>query len=377
MQLLEDVTAAGARREFASWLAAFLPPDYDERFYHYRWDQELRRGYQLAAFEAGWLMPEWPPELGGRNLGPREAMAVRVEAAQRPAPKLLNIQGLNMVARALRAHGTPEQQERHLVPTIRGEQVWAIGMSEPEAGSDLASLRTEAVPDGDGFVVTGQKVWTSDAHRAHYCTLYCRTDRQAPKHRGISTLIVDLSSPGIDIRPIRMASEGDEVFCEVFFDQVAVPGENLLGPLHGGWRVALRSLRDERHMIWTMNLSEIDRGLARLRELLDGIDPGSQRAAELARCVTKRDALCLTGARALDHELAGVADPPEALMLKLMSSELVQRTWALLRDVAGPRAATDAEIVQEGIEALGATIYGGTSEVQRNIVAERVLGLPR
>jgi len=374
---LDTVEMAEAGMEYSSWLAGWLPSDYDEHFHRYRWDAELRRSYQVAAFEEGWLMPEWPPELGGRDLGPREAMAVRIAAAERPAPKLLNIQGLNMVARALRVHGTPDQRDQHLVPTIRGDEVWAIGMSEPGAGSDLASLRTEAVADGDHFVVTGQKVWTSDAHRAGYCTLYCRTDRHQPKHRGISVLVVDLSSQGIEVRPIRMASEGDEVFCEVFLDEVVVPKENLLGPLHGGWQVALRSLRDERHMIWTMNLAEIDRGLARIRELLAGSEASSPLAAELARCTTKRQALCLTGMRALDQELAGTADPPEALMLKLMSSELVQRTWKLLRDVAGPFAVTDREIVQESIEALGATIYGGTSEIQRNIIAERGLGLPR
>ncbi len=377
MVVYEHAGVKEAREEFSRWLADFLPSDYDERFHQYRWDAKLRREYQLAAFDSGWLMPEWPPELGGRGLTPFEAMAVRIEAASRPAPKLLNIQGLNMVARALRAHGTAEQVSKYLIGTIRGDQLWAIGMSEPGSGSDLASLTTTAELDGSSFIVTGQKIWTSDAHRADYCTLYCRTDRERPKHAGISAIIVELSTPGIDIRPIKMASQGDEVFCEVFFDQAIVPLENLLGSLNGGWEVALRSLRDERHMIWTMNLSEIERGLTRLRELLAGEDPSSHFALELARCVAKRDALCLTGYRALERELSGTADPPEGLMLKLISSELVQQTWGLLRDAAGPLAPVDAEIVQESIEALGATIYGGTSEIQRNIIAERVLGLPR
>ncbi|WP_205873973.1 acyl-CoA dehydrogenase family protein [Mycobacterium camsae] len=357
--------------EFGSWLGDFLPPDYYDRYREYRWDIPLRRAYQRAAFEAGWLQPTWPREHGGRSLGLREAMEIRIEAAVRSAPKLPNVQGPGVAAPGIRQFGTPEQIDRLLVPLLRGDEWWALGMSEPEAGSDFAGLRTRAEREGEMFRVNGHKIWTTHAHESRWCTLYARTDPGAPKHRGISCLILDLRSPGVRIEPIRMASISDETFCEVFLDDVEVPVENLLGPLHGGWNVAMSSLHHERQMIWIMNWVEIQRGLTSIRGTATGDVYG-----ELGALLADAEALRATGYRALQNELAG-RPSPEADTMKLLGSVTLQRVWELSAAAAGPASTCDPDLLFERQDALAATIYGGTSEVQRNIIAERLLGLPK
>lgn len=357
--------------EFGIWLRDFLPDDYYDRFRDYRWDIPLRRDYQRAAFESGWLQPTWPREHGGRSLGLRDAMEIRIEAAVRSAPKLPNIQGPGVAAPGIRQFGTSEQIERLLVPLLRGDEWWALGMSEPEAGSDFAGLRTRAERDGPVFRVNGHKIWTTQAHESRWCTLYARTDPEAPRHRGISCLILDLQSPGVRIEPIRMASISDETFCEVFLDDVEVPVQNLLGPLHGGWQVAMSSLHHERQMIWIMNWVEIQRGLDSVRR-----NASEDIYAELGALLADAEALRATGYRALDNELAG-RPSPEADTMKLLGSVTLQRVWELSAAAAGPASAADPDLLFERQDALAATIYGGTSEVQRNIIAERLLGLPK
>jgi alkylation response protein AidB-like acyl-CoA dehydrogenase len=372
-------TTADVVAEFAAWLAGFLPDDYyGERYREYRWDLGLRRDYQRAVFEAGWLQPTWPAEHGGRSLGLRAAMEIRLEAAMRSAPKLPNIAGPNVVAPAIRQFGTPEQIDRLLVPLLRGDEWWALGMSEPEAGSDFAGLRTRAVRKGEIFLVNGRKIWTTQAHLSRWCTLYARTDPAAPKHRGISCLILDLQSLGVTVKPIRMASTSDETFCEMFLDDVEVPAANLLGPCNGGWHVALSSLHHERQMIWIMNWVEIQRGLDSIREAgsTDGEQASGDLFTELGSLLADADALKATGYRALGNELAG-RPSPEADILKLLGSVTLQRVWELSAVAAGPRSSGNPDLLFERQDALAATIYGGTSEIQRNIIAERVLGLPK
>lgn len=376
-----DDDAGRAVAEFASWLTDFLPDDYYDRYRDYRWDLELRRDYQRAAFEAGWLQPTWPHEHGGRSLGLQEAMEIRLEAALQSAPKLPNIAGPNVVAPAIRQFGTAEQINRLLVPLLRGDEWWALGMSEPEAGSDFAGLRTRAErdgPDSNVFRVNGRKIWTTQAHLSRWCTLYARTDPGAPKHRGISCLILDLESPGVTIKPIRMASISDEIFCEVFLDDVEVPVANLLGPCNGGWQVALSSLHHERQMIWIMNWVEIRRGLDSVRasEALHDDGVFGDVFAELGSLLADAEALRATGYRALHNELAG-RPTPEADILKLLGSVTLQRVWDLSAAAAGPPAIGDHDLLFERQDAIAATIYGGTSEIQRNIIAERLLGLPK
>jgi alkylation response protein AidB-like acyl-CoA dehydrogenase len=363
--------------EFVDWLAAFLPPDYYGNYGWYRWDIALRRDYQRAAFEGGWLQPTWPREHGGRSLGLRDAMEIRIEGALRSAPKLPNIQGPGVAAPGIRQFGTPAQIERLLVPLLRGEEWWALGMSEPEAGSDFAGLRTRAERDGDVFRVNGHKIWTTQAHESQWCTLYARTDPGAPKHRGISCLLLDLRSPGVRVEPIRMSSISDETFCEVFLEDVEIPVENLLGPENGGWGVALASLHHERQMIWIMNWVEIKRGLDAVRGARHGsTEHGQDLCAELGSLLADAEALRATGYRSLGNELAG-RPSPEADIMKLLGSVTLQRVWELAAGAEGARSASDPDLLFERQDALAATIYGGTSEVQRNIIAERLLGLPK
>jgi alkylation response protein AidB-like acyl-CoA dehydrogenase len=380
-----DESCSDAVAEFTGWLTNFLPADYYDRYREYRWDLELRRDYQRAVFEAGWLQPTWPREHGGRSLGLRAAMEVRLEAALRSAPKLPNIAGPNVAAPAIRQFGTAEQIDRLLVPLLRGDEWWALGMSEPEAGSDFAGLRTRAErdgPDSTVFRINGRKIWTTQAHLSRWCTLYARTDPAAPKHRGISCLILDLETPGVTIEPIRMASISDETFCEVLLDDVEVPVANLLGPYNGGWQVALSSLHHERQMIWIMNWVDIRRGLDSIRASQTGhddnfsCDSAGDIFAELGSLLADAEALRATGYRALHNELAG-RPTPEADILKLLGSVTLQRVWDLSAAAAGPPAIGDHDLLFERQDALAATIYGGTSEIQRNIIAERLLGLPK
>jgi alkylation response protein AidB-like acyl-CoA dehydrogenase len=367
-------------QEFAGWLGDFLPTDYySDRYADYRWDVGLRRAYQAAAYEAGWLQPGWPSEHGGRDLGPAEVMAVRLEGALRSAPKLPNIAGPNVVAPGLRSFGTPAQIERLLIPLLRGEEWWALGMSEPEAGSDFGGLRTRAERRGDSYVVNGRKIWTTQAHESRWATLYARTDPAAPKHNGISCLILDLTAPGVTVRPIRMATVSDETFCEVFLDDVEIPADAILGEPGGGWTVAMASLAHERDMIWIMNWVEIERGLnavARFARAKPGGDLDDGALTELGRRLADAEALRATGYRGLADTLAG-RPGRQSQILKLLGSEALQQTWELAASVAGDAAVVDAGLAFERHDALAATIYGGTSDIQRNIIGERVLGLPR
>ncbi len=291
------------------------------------------------------------------------------------APKLPNIAGPGVAAPGLRQFGTSAQIERLLVPLLRGDEWWALGMSEPEAGSDFAGLRTRAERDGDVFRVNGHKIWTTQAHESRWCTLYARTDPDAPKHRGISCLILDLTAPGVRIEPIRMSSISDETFCEVFLDDVEVATDNLLGPQNGGWNVALASLHRERQMIWIMNWVEIKRGLDAVRNAKADGD-NQDLYTELGSLLADAEALRATGYRTLGNDLAG-RPSPEGDIMKLLGSVTLQRVWELAATSHGPQSASDPDLLFERQDALAATIYGGTSEVQRNIIAERLLGLPK
>ena len=352
------------------------------------------RAWQRTLFDAGWLVPGWPPELGGRNASPVEQMIYFEELSRRGLPRSLNPQGLGIVAPSLRDHGTPEQQARFLLPTLRAEIAWCIGMSEPGAGSDLASLRTSARLDGDTFVVNGQKVWTSGAHHADWCLCFVRTDPEAPKHRGISALIIDMRSPGVEARPFPELS--DPEFCdfnEVFFTDVRVPSGHLLGPLHGGWPITRGSLAHERAMLWIDYAASLDRVVAGLVGLADEDDGSGGRLGDdprfrdrVASFAIDAQALRCMGYQGFAKFMAGKAAPEHSL-LKLFGSEAVQRAAAygtevlgaagLRLDRPGPRLWREGCWADQYLRSFGGTIPGGTSEIQRNIIAERVIGLPR
>lgn len=357
-------------QEYRAFLDRVLPDDYDADPGAYRFDEGLRTRFQAYCFDAGWLVPQWPAELGGRELPLTDALSVSIEGARRQVPRQMNIQATGVVAPSIRAFGTPAQKERYLTPTLRGDAWWALGMSEPGAGSDLAGLRTTAVRRGDVFVVNGQKVWTTQADSARWCTLYVRTNPDVPRHRGITCLLVDMDASGIDARPIPVASPAIESFCEVFFDDVEVPVENVLGEVDGGWRVAMSALEHERDMIWINNWLETRRALAPI----DVARLPPHRLERLGRLHGDAEAIRLSGIRSVGERVAGVESTIPGIM-KLFGSESVQRATAFALDVADEGGRADA--FDEFFESQAATIYGGTSDVQRNIIAERILGLPK
>ena len=345
---------------------------------------EWARRWQATLFDHGWMIPGYPPELGGRYATPAQTLVYQEELARRGVLRSVHFPGYAIVAPSLLEFG--DEAQRAMAPAaIRGDVVWCIGMSEPDAGSDLAALRTRAVLDGDTFVINGQKVWTSYAMVAERCFCYVRTDPGAQRHRGISVLIIDMDSAGIEVRPLRQLSGAAE-FAEVFFTDVAVPAANLVGQLDEGWRVTMGSLAHERGGLWVQSVANVEAAVAELvtmarrRDLVD--DAGvRRRLGELYGQAASLRALGYKG-------FAGFAQgssAPEHSYLKLATSELGQAVYELGMELLGPDGVVvDPEAGEEGgrwargfVTSLASTIAGGTSEVQRNIIAERVLGLPR
>jgi alkylation response protein AidB-like acyl-CoA dehydrogenase len=397
MRLRFDEATEAFRREFADWLDANAPSPEEttERSRSSAHVPEWARRWQRTMFDAGWLVPGNPPELGGRNASLLEVFVHQQELQRRRIYPSFNPQGLGIIVPSILAYGTDEQKERWAKPILRAEITAALGMSEPDAGSDLAGLRTRAVLDGDRFVVNGQKVWTSGAHDADVILAFVRTDPDAPKHKGISCLLIPTDSPGLTRRPFGSISSRDDVdFNEVFFDDVVVPVENLVGRLHEGWRVATGSLGHERAMLW-LNYSEaldelVDTGG---RALLDqGLGDDGAALDRYGSLVLDAEALRLLGYRTLAKARRGV-EATEQSILKLLGSEAVQEATLEVLERMGPagldptaRTRPDAHLAGDHqgqswfnryIRSFSGTIAGGTSQIQRNIVAERVLGLPR
>jgi alkylation response protein AidB-like acyl-CoA dehydrogenase len=342
------------------------------------------RAWQATLFDHGWMIPGYPPDLGGRNATPVQTLVYLEEMARRGIPRSLHFPGYAIVAPSLLEFGTDAQKA--LAPAaIRGDTVWCIGMSEPNAGSDLAGLTTRAEVHDDHFVVNGQKVWTSYATVAQKCCCYVRTNPSAPKHKGISLLIVDMDTPGIEIRPLRHIN-GQADFAEVFFTDVVVPRENLVGALDDGWRLTQGSLAHERAGLWVEGVARLESGIQGLAALarrrgLDRDPVVRRRIAELAQRATSLRALGYKGFASF----AQGSSAPEHSYMKLASSELGKTVFETGMELQGPfGAVTDAEWGDEhGRWILGFfvsfanTIAGGSSEIQRNIIAQRVLGLPR
>jgi alkylation response protein AidB-like acyl-CoA dehydrogenase len=384
------------RRDLVAWLDEHAPsPDLMGQRKRSSADlPDWARQWQRTLFEHGWLVPGWPPELGGRDATASEQMIYFEELSKREIHRSLNPQGLGIVAPSIKDYGTPEQQARFLGPTLRGEIAWCLGMSEPGAGSDLASLSTRAVLDGDHFVVNGQKVWTSGAHHADWCLCFVRTDPDAPKHKGISALIIDMKTPGIECRPFPELSEPDYYdFNEVFFTDVAVPRDALLGELHQGWPITQGSLAHERAMLWIDYAHAVDRGVRTMIDLGDrrGPDGGALRddprfRDQVAGFYIDSQALLLLGYRGFAKYMQGRSSPEHSL-LKLYGSETLQNCLAAGMEAQGPDALDtrilgpsmwrDGSWATQWLRSFAGTIPGGTSEIQRNIIAERVLGLPR
>jgi alkylation response protein AidB-like acyl-CoA dehydrogenase len=342
------------------------------------------RDWQAKLFDHGWMIPGYPPELGGRNATPVQTLVYLEEMAARGIPRSVHFPGYAIVAPTLLEFGTEAQ--RALVPAaIRGDTIWCIGMSEPNAGSDLAGLQTRAVLDGDHFVVNGQKVWTSYASEASLCCCYVRTDPDAPKHKGISLLIVDMKTPGIEIRPLRHLN-GHADFAEVFFTDVSVPRANLVGDLNDGWRLTQGSLAHERAGLWVESVTRMEQSISGLIDLARKLgvadDPIVRR--RIGEASQRASSLRALGYKGFTSFAQG-SSAPEHSYLKLASSELGKAIYELGMDIQGPYGPVtdDARSYDAGRWVLGMfmsfanTIAGGSSEIQRNIIAQRVLGLPR
>jgi alkylation response protein AidB-like acyl-CoA dehydrogenase len=339
--------------------------------------------------DAGWAVPHWPAAWGGGGHSPAEQSVIYEELARAGAPRLvLHFVSLHHAAATLLHAGTEAQRRRHL-PAIRAGEVWCQGFSEPGAGSDLAALTTRAERHGDHYLVNGQKTWSSLAMYADWCLLLVRTDPTAPKRKGISYLLMDMRSPGVDVRPIRQAT-GEEHFCEIFLTDVRIPTENLIGPEHDGWRVAQATLAAERSATMVELVERLSVGFGWLWEQLhaDRRRPDALARDRLAGLATRLRALRLLVARGLSDNLPADSSAVLASVTKLVYSELLQDLTGFGVSVSGPAGQIDTPRAASGGWESGAwlldyiaswewTIPGGTSEIQRNIIGERGLGLPR
>jgi alkylation response protein AidB-like acyl-CoA dehydrogenase len=392
MQLAWGPDEEAFRAELVAFLDEHVPPEASVGF-DYADSGELEEGdlipawaraWQATLFDHGWMIPAYPPELGGRNCTPVQTLIYLEEMARRRVPRSFNFPGYAIVAPSLLEFGSEHQQEL-VPPAIRGDNIWCIGMSEPNAGSDLAGLATRAELHDDHFVVNGQKVWTSYAMAAQKCFCYVRTDPSAPKHKGISLLIIDMDTTGIDIRPLRHIS-GAANFAEVFFTDVVMPRENLVGTLNDGWRITQGSLAHERAGLWVEGVARLEttiHGLIELatrRGLVD--DPIVRR--RLAELYERAASLRSLGYKGFSSFAQG-SSAPEHSFMKMATSELGKECWELGMELQGAYGAVaDPERGEEkGRWVMGFfmsfanTIAGGSSEIQRNIIAQRVLGLPR
>jgi alkylation response protein AidB-like acyl-CoA dehydrogenase len=390
VQLTFDPDVEAFRTEFAAFLDENLPAASEtlERPRSVSHMPQWARRWQRLLFDNGWLLPSQPPEFGGRNATVLQQFVYLEELSRRRIYHSFNPQGVNIVGASLLSFGTDEQKHRWAVPILRAEITASLGMSEPSAGSDLASLRTRAVRDGDHFVVNGQKVWTSGAHDADVLLTFVRTDPDAPKHKGISALLIPTDTPGVVRRPFPSICSIDDLdFNEVFFTDVRVPAENLVGGLNQGWSVANGSLGHERTMMWL--------GFAdRLDNMIDDFQPRTEVERDAyASTIMDKQALRLLGSAALARAARGEDDVAAISVLKLLGSEAELRGMDLALTSAradglvqpgqtGPYAHMNldhyfASWFERYARSFSGTIAGGTSEIQRNIIAQRVLGLPR
>ena len=365
------------RDELRGWFADHDPgaePVGDEQA-HYVW----RRDFQRELADGGWAAVHWPVEYGGRGATMTQSAIFFEELGRSGAPLPANVLGLLLAGPTIMTWGTPEQKERYLSPILTAEEIWCQGFSEPDAGSDLAAVKTRAVRDGDEWVVTGQKVWTSGAQYSKWCMLVARTDADAAKHKGLTYFLMDMEQDGVQVRPLRQIT-GESEFNELFIDGARIPAENLLGGEGNGWKVALTTLMNERA------------GLAfflqvRLRQLLERlISEAASRglldeplvADRLGELYLKAEVLRLTAYRGLTAIEKYGQPGPEGSLTKWMWSETNQQLTQFAADLLGPSALVAGEPWSyELLRARGNSIEGGTTEVLKNIVAERVLGLPK
>jgi alkylation response protein AidB-like acyl-CoA dehydrogenase len=376
------------RAELRDWLSANLtetliaarrPSGRDDATF------QMLRAWNGTMADAGWAAVSWPREYGGRGATVLEQLVYTEETTRARAPLPLNVIGMNNIAPAIMQYGTESQKTTLLPRMMRADDIWCQGMSEPEAGSDLAALRTRAVRDDDDFVVNGQKIWTSLGHRADWCQLYVRTDPEAPKHKGISCLIVDMTLPGIEVRPL-VTLNGDTDFAEVFFHDVRVPADALLGPLNAGWQVATTTLSHERagaarlYAEMQVRLEELVADFAAsdaadARGILQ--DPVTlRRLGEIGVRIKYLELLCQRSISATLHGGSDKTALGSASLAKTVWGEIGQDMAALAFDVLGT-GGEKGRWADYRLTSRSLTIAGGTTQINKNITAQRVLGLPR
>jgi alkylation response protein AidB-like acyl-CoA dehydrogenase len=383
------------RHELRSWLEANVPKDRrgdtGAEFMHEEGGDWLRRlAWHQKMHAAGWVGISWPKEYGGRGANLVEQIIYNEEIARAGAPALVNGLGIMLVGPTIIHWGSEEQKKRYVPKILSGEEIWCQGYSEPGSGSDVASLQTRAVEEGDYFIINGQKVWTSDAHHADMCILLTRTDPSAPKHKGISYILVDMHSPGVTVRPLVQIT-GDANFNEVFFEDVKVPKKNLIGEKNQGWQVAITTLMFERTGIGGgRDMTGAVRELKRLAQMVpqnggSAWDDSDVRQ-KISQFACEAAAIKYTGFRQITRRLKGLPPGPEGSMLKLTVSELNLRMNKFAMELLGPYSQIDFHApfaLDKGkwsyrmLASRALTIAGGTSEIQHNIIGERVMGLPK
>jgi alkylation response protein AidB-like acyl-CoA dehydrogenase len=370
------------RLEFRNWLEANVPDNV--RGLHSGLnlgEAKAQRAWNAQLADAGYAAVGWPKEYGGRDAGPIEQMIVVEELDRIGAPGPVNVIGNANIAPSIMHWGTDEQKARFLRPMLRGDEIWSQGFSEPDAGSDLAGLRTSAVQDGDEFIINGQKIWNSLGSHADWCELLVRTDPSAQKHAGISCLIVKLSLPGVEVRPI-ITITGESEFAEIFFDNVRVPKSALLGPLNAGWQVAMTTLAYERAGVASLHL-QARRHLMDMIEAARGTTRDDRPVTEdplvrqsLAKCYLQAEHLRFLADRAIARDAKGLEPGPEGSLVKLAWSSAEKHIAEISSRVLGAVANTESW-GQNRLSSLSSSIAGGTTQVNKNIVARRVLGLPK
>ena len=384
------------RMTLRHWLADALPKGWGETVFEPEDEEEramFRLEWERKLHSGGWSGINWPKEYGGRGATLVERAIFAEEMARAGAPEGLNIIGHNLAGTTILRHGTEEQKKRFLPKIISSDEVWCQGFSEPNAGSDLASVRTKAERRGDHFVVNGQKIWTSFAQYSQWCFALVRTDSDAPKHKGLSFLLIDMSSPGISIRPLRQIS-GESEFNETFFDDVIVPAENIVGEVNDGWKIAMTTLAYERGPEDALGRQiRFKQELDKLLDTVSGQRRGDHQAIDepairqaLAKSITEVEVMRLNSLRTFSKYLNGEERGPDASLIKLYWSHAAQRMYETALDALGPTAplaGNDPDTARSGLfqlswlQSKAFTIYSGSSEIQRNIIGERMLGLPR
>jgi alkylation response protein AidB-like acyl-CoA dehydrogenase len=375
MDLSDAPDEAAFRTDLRGWLSRTLPdlpphPARDDWVARRRFDTD----WQKRLFDAGYAGIHWPTEYGGRGATPAEQLVFLEEMAAARAPNVgVNFVGLLHAGPTLIAEGSEEQKRQYLPRILNGDEVWCQGFSEPGAGSDLAALRTRAVRDGDDYVVSGQKIWTSFAQVADRCELLVRTDPDASKHKGISWLVLDMDTTGLEVRPLRTVL-GSSEFSELFLDEARVPVANLVGPEHDGWRVAMVTFSFERGTSLVGEMLET-------RRLVEELRPLAQRAGygrDYGRVVAQLDGLWALTRRAVSEAAEHGMPGPSASVGKLAYTEVVQQAGDVaLKSLDGGDLTLDNVYIEERLRVLALTVAAGTSQIQRNIIGERILGLPR